>query len=95
MASELESYLQDTVDWGRKWLFVFNAGKTKLVSFDWFNNTVAIDVKLDGSVLEEKSSFKISTAKTASKKIKLKFLSLRLLFMSINLPYGHAWNWQG
>ena len=58
MASELESDLQDTVDWGRKWLVVFNAGKTQLVLFDQFNNTGAIDVKMDGSVLKEKSSFK-------------------------------------
>ena len=28
-ASELESDLQDTVDWGRKWLVDFNAGKTQ------------------------------------------------------------------
>ena len=34
----------------------FNAGITELVSFDWSNNTGAIDVKMDGSVLEEKSS---------------------------------------
>ena len=57
LASELESDLQDTVDWGRKWLVDFNAGKTQLVSFDQCGNTVAIDVKTDGSVLEEKSSF--------------------------------------
>ena len=37
----------------------FNAGKTQLDSFDRSNNTSAIDVKMDGSVLEEKSSFKI------------------------------------
>ena len=54
LASELESDLQDTVDWGRKWLVDFNAGKTQLVSFDRSNNTGAIDVKMDGSVLEEK-----------------------------------------
>ena len=51
---EFESDLQDTVDWGRKWLVHFNAGKTQLVSFDWSNNTGAIDVKMDGSVHEEK-----------------------------------------
>ena len=28
LASELESDLQDTVDWGWKWLVDFNAGKT-------------------------------------------------------------------
>ena len=35
----------------------FNAGKTQLVSFDRFNNTGSIDVKMGGSVPEEKSSF--------------------------------------
>ena len=43
LASELESDLRDTVDWGRKWLD-FNAGKTQLVLFDRANNTGAIDV---------------------------------------------------
>ena len=28
LASEIESDLQDTVDWGKKWLVDFNAGKT-------------------------------------------------------------------
>ena len=50
-ASELESDLRDTVDWGKKWLVDFNAGKTKLVSFDRSNNNGSIDVKMDGSVL--------------------------------------------
>ena len=59
LASELESDLRDTVDWGRKWLVDFNAGKTQLVSFDLSKNTGAIDVKMDESVLEEKSSFKM------------------------------------
>ena len=57
LAFEVESDLQDTVDWGRKWLIDFNAGKTQLVSFDRSKNSGAIDVKMDGSVLEEKSSF--------------------------------------
>ena len=59
MVSELESDLRDTVDWGRKWLADLNAGKTQLVSFDRSNNTGAIDVKMDGSALEEKASFKM------------------------------------
>ena len=59
LAFELESYLQDIVNWGRKWLVDFNVGKTQIVSFHQSNNTGAIDVKMDGSVLEEKSSFKI------------------------------------
>ena len=56
LISELES---DTVDWGRNWLADFNAGETQLVSFDWCHITRAIDVKMDGSVFEKKSSFKI------------------------------------
>ena len=59
LASELEPDLQDTVDWGRNWLVDFNAGKTRLVSFDQSKNTGAIDVKMDGSVLEEKISLKM------------------------------------
>ena len=59
LASKLESDLQDIVDWGRKWLVNFNQGKTQLVLFDRSNNTSAIDVKMDGSVFEEKSSFKM------------------------------------
>ena len=43
---------------GKKWLVNFNAGKTELVPFDRSNNTGAIDVKMDGSVLQEKSSFR-------------------------------------
>ena len=59
LASELESDLRDTVEWGRKWLVDFNAGKTQLVSFDRSKNTGAIDVKMGGSSLEEKTSFKM------------------------------------
>ena len=42
LTSELESDLQNTVDWGRKWLVDFNAGKTELVSFDRSNSTKEI-----------------------------------------------------
>ena len=35
LASELESDLQDTVDWDRKWLVDFKAGKTQLVLNGW------------------------------------------------------------
>ena len=59
LASELESDLRDTVDWGTNWLVDFNAGKTQLVFFDRSKNTGAIDVKMDGSVLEGKTSFKV------------------------------------
>ena len=73
------------MDCGKKWLVEFNAGKTQLVLFGLSNYIDSIDVKMDGSVLEEKSYFKllgltfsskldwdsyiISFAKTASKKI--------------------------
>ena len=96
LASELESDLQDTVDWGKKWLFVdFSSGKIQLVSFDWFNANGSTDVKMDGPVHEEKSSFKmlgltfsskldwasyiISIAKTVSKKIGALIRSMKFL----------------
>ena len=101
LASELESDLRDTVDWGKKWLVDFNAGKTQLVSFDRSNNNGSIDVKMDGSVLEEKSSFKmlwltfsskldwgsyiISITKTASKKIGALIRSMKLLSPEVAL----------
>ena len=43
------------MDWAKKWLVDFNAGKTELVLFDRSNTTGAIDVKMDGSVLEKNS----------------------------------------
>ena len=47
------------MDWGRKLLDDFNDGKTQMILFDPSYNTGDIDVKIDGSVFEEKSSFKI------------------------------------
>ena len=82
--SELQYDLQDIVGWGRKRFVDFDAGKTGL--FDQSDNTGAIDLKMDGYVLEEKTSFEmlkltfssklvcgsyvISIAKTASKKFR-------------------------
>ena len=105
MASELESDLRDTVDWGRKWLNVhFNTGKPQLIMFDRSNNTGAINVKMDGSALEEKSSFKmlrlsfsskldwafyiISAAKTVFKKIGALIRSMKFLSPEV-APYLH------
>ena len=59
LASELESDLRDTLDWGRNWLVDDSAGKTQLVSLDCSNNNGSIDVKMDGSLMEEKPSFKM------------------------------------
>ena len=57
LASEVEADLRDTVDYGKKYLVDFYTGKTQLVSFDRSNNNGSIDVKMDWSVLEERSSF--------------------------------------
>ena len=54
LAYELESDLRDSVDWGKKWLVDFNAGKAQLVLFDRSYNNGSVDVKMDGSFLEEK-----------------------------------------
>ena len=59
LASELEFDLRGTVDWGEKWFADFSTGKTQLISFDQSNNNGFIDVKMDGSVLEGKSCFKM------------------------------------
>ena len=47
------------MDWGKKWLVDFNAGKTQRDLFDQSNNTGSADLKMDVSFLQEKSSFKI------------------------------------
>ena len=101
LATELEFDLWDTVDWVRKWLVDFNAGKTLLVLFDRSKNTCVIDVKIDGSVPEGKSSFKmlglafsskldwgsyiISIAKTAFKKIGALIRSMKLIYLNVAL----------
>ena len=56
---ELEYDLRDTGDWGIKWHVDYNAGETQVVSFDRSNNTSAIDLEMDGSVLAEKASSKM------------------------------------
>ena len=89
------------MDWGRKWLVDFNAGKTQLVSFDRSKSTGAIDVKIDGFVLEEKTSFNmleltfsskldwssyvVYNAKTASKKIGALIHSMKFLSSEVAL----------
>ena len=101
LASELESDLEDTVDWCKKWLVDFSAGKTQLVWFDRSNNNGSNDVKIDGSVPAEKSSFKmlgltfsfkldwvsyiISIAKTASNKIGALIRSMKFLSPEVAL----------
>ena len=59
MAFELESDLQEFLDWGRKWLVDYNAEKTQLASFHRSHNPGAIDVEMAGSILEKKKSFKL------------------------------------
>ena len=99
--AELESGIRNTVNWGRKWLVDFNARKTHLVSFDQCNNTGAIDVRMDGSVLQEKLSFKmlglsfsskldwvsyiISIAKTTFKKVGALIRSMKFLSAEVAL----------
>ena len=101
LASQLESDLRDSFNYGKKWLVDFNDRKTELVLFDRSNNNGSIDVKMDGSVLEEKSSFKmlgltfsskldwgsyiISVAKTASKKIGALIRSRKFLSLEFGL----------
>ena len=88
------------MDWARKWLVDFNAGKTQLVWFDQSRNTGAIDMKMDGSVLEKKcfkilglkffsklewSSYIISIVKTPPNKIGVLICSLNFLSPDVSL----------
>ena len=59
LTSELKSDRLDTVDWGKKRLVDFDDGKNNIYFFNWSKNSVAFDVEMDGSILEEKSFFKI------------------------------------
>ena len=47
------------MEWGKKWLVDFSAGKTQLVLFYRSNKNGSIDVEMDVSALDEKLSFKI------------------------------------
>ena len=82
-------------------LFYVNAEKSQLVLFHQSNNTGVTDVKMDGSVLEEKSYFKmlgltfsskldwgsymISIAKTVSRKIGALICSMKFLSPGVAL----------
>ena len=88
LASELEFDLRDIVDWGKKWLADFsdcNYGSLLEGKSSFKMLGLTFSSKLDWG------SYIISIAKTVSKKIgalirSVKFLSLRLLGISINLP---------
>ena len=79
------------MDWGKEWLVDFNAGKTQLLSFGQHNNNGSTDVKMDGSVLEEKSSFKMlgltfsSKLDWGSKKIGALIRSMKFLSPEVAL----------
>ena len=88
------------MDWSERWLVDFNAEKTQLVLFDQSNNIGSIDVKMDKSVLEGKSSkvlgltfsskldwgfYIMSIAKTASKKIGALICSMKYLSPEVAL----------
>ena len=47
------------MNWVKKWLVDFCARKTQLVLFVHSNNNGSIDVKMNGSVIKKKSSFKM------------------------------------
>ena len=64
---KLKSDLLDTIDWGKKRFVNFYDGKNNIDSFDRSNNSGVIDLKMDGSVLEEESSFKILGVSFSSK----------------------------
>ena len=85
LASELESDLRDAVDWGRKWPLDFNARKTQLNSFDWSNNTAALDVKMDVSSKLDWGPYIVCITKSASKKVGALICSMKSLSAEVAL----------
>ena len=83
---ELESDIQDPVNWGKKWLVDFNAGKTQVVQIGGSNNTGSIDLKMDESVLEEKLSFQMVEL-TFSSKLLLQALTVSLLLKVLPIKF--------
>ena len=75
------------MDWGKEWLVDFNAEKTQLVLFDRSSNTGAIDMKMDGSVLEEKPSFKMLDLTFSSKMDNSSYIFSIAKTGSLNLFY--------
>ena len=89
------------MEWGKKWFVDFDASKTQLVSFDRSYKNDSIDVKMDASLLEEKSSVKslgltfsskldlgsyiVCNTKTSSKKIGVLIRSMRFLSPEVTL----------
>ena len=58
--------IYETLVWGSTWLVDLTAGKTQVVLFLQSKN-VKIDMEMDGSVLEERSSVKILVLSFSSK----------------------------
>ena len=75
LTSELQFDLWDIVDWDRKWLVDFDTEKTQLVEFGQSNDSGVNDVKMCISAFEEKF-------------LLWSFFLMKLLFISVNLPYG-------
>ena len=88
------------------WFVDFNAEKSQLVSFDRSNNNDSTDMRMDGSVLEEKpyfnmlgstftskldwGSYFISIAKTASKKIGALIRSIKFFSPEVSLDLSKS-----
>ena len=100
LTSELESDPQDTVDWGRKWLLDFNAGKTQLFFLASLKTLVLLMWKWMGLFLRKNhllrywswlfskldwESYIMSIAKTASKKIRALIFSMKFLSPNVIL----------
>ena len=114
LASKLESDLQDTVDWVRKWLVDFIVGRTQLVFLTGLITPVPLMWKWMDLFIKKNHFFKMLGCclsllnwvgaltlflllKLPARKLEplfvlSSFFLLRLLCISINLPYVHAWD---
>ena len=96
------TWIWSTVDWGRKSLVYFNAGKTQLVLFDLSDKTGAIDIHLlrcwgwlflpNWTGAHTLSLLlKLPARKLEPWFVLWSLFLLRLLCISINLPSAHTW----
>ena len=97
------------MSWDKNRLLDFNARKIQLVLLDWSNNNGASDVKMDESILEQKSFFKmlevsfsfkldkgsyiVSVCKNTSKKIGTLARSLKFLSPGVAVYLPYGLAW--
>ena len=106
----MRSNIRGTVGWGKKRLAHFETEKSEVVLLDRSNNSVAIDMWMDGFILEKNDLLRywsnlsklnwirtliLTIAKTVSKKIESLISCLKFLCLEIVLLQRYHTTWYG